>query len=74
MDPRPAIFWLSAIACGITCATLLTAALVWLDVGGLGHLVETVSGGTIALWVLWLALVSLFVPACAAMALWQGRE
>jgi hypothetical protein len=51
---HPAIrFYAGCVATGFALAALFTGALLWLDVAGLRHLVTTVQGGWLALFLLW---------------------
>ncbi|WGH78456.1 hypothetical protein [Jannaschia ovalis] len=74
MTPKPHQFWLDALAAGLILATAEVCALVWFDIGRLGSLFATVEGGQIALWVLWVALVSVMTPAAAATRLLAIRD
>ena len=74
MVPNPAQFWLDALAAGLILATAEVAVLVWFDVGRLGTLTATVEGGQVALFVLWIALISVMTPAAAATRLLAIRD
>lgn len=68
MAHRIAIHLLEGLAAGLVVATICTAGIVWGDVMGIGRLIQTVQGGTMALYVLWLGLIAVFAPASMAVS------
>jgi hypothetical protein len=52
--PKLVRMYLTHVALGFALSALFTAALLWLDVGRLGHLVSHTAGGAVALVMLFM--------------------
>ena len=66
---RPLIaLYARSVGWGFALATAFTAALLWLDVAHLRHLVMAVDGGTLALFLLWFFNGLVFAGAQTAVA------
>jgi hypothetical protein len=64
---------LDSLAAGIVLATAVVAGPVWFDVMEIGRLTRTVEGGGVAIWVLWIGLLSAFTPASMAVTFALAR-
>ena len=67
-------FYIRHCLIGFGLSALFTAALVWRDVAGIGHLVTHVSGGGLAVLMLWVFNGIVFAPVQFCLALWLRAE
>jgi hypothetical protein len=68
MSHRAIHLMLDSLAAGIVLATASVVGMLWFDVMEIGRLSRTVDGGSLAVWILWIGLLSAFTPAAMAIA------